>query len=99
MMPEDILEIDVPGRVYLDNIRRLITIERYLKNKPLERKQIQDDLKSAISPNLLRAIQEKDISQNYLHLIRNIIRERKTKIKKWEKKNYGKKRKCFSKNN
>ncbi len=59
MMPEDILDVSVESRVYYDNLRRLIVIERFLKNKKLNFQDIDGEINHLLGSSM-RPILEKN---------------------------------------
>lgn len=82
MMPQDLLEIRLGGRAFFDNIRRLVTIERFLKDKNSDIKEINDDLKRLIEPNLYEQIRHnEEIDDNTILILRKIIRAKLKSIK------------------
>lgn len=82
MMPEDLLDLEVSSRIYFDNLRRLITIERFLNNKQLSRKIILDEILNILPENLLNRIRSNQPTNNKeIKLIKNIIKEKIKKIR------------------
>ncbi|MBI2660663.1 hypothetical protein HYX09_00165 [Candidatus Woesearchaeota archaeon] len=75
MMPQDMLEIRLGSRAFFDNIRRLVTIEKFLKDKNPDIKEINDDLKRLIEPNLYEQIRNNgEIDDNAILILRKIIK-------------------------
>jgi len=83
MMPEDLLELKMPSKIFYDNLRRLITIEQFLKNKEIDRETILNQIKKEINLPLLSKIKEnKEINNKEMSLLRKIIKEKINKIKR-----------------
>ena len=80
MMPEDLLELELGSKTFLDSVRRLITIERFLENKDLEKINIESEKllgkEIYITMKNNERIDEKDIIK-----IREIIKDKLKKIK------------------
>ncbi|MCX6750573.1 MAG: hypothetical protein NTZ83_03885 [Candidatus Pacearchaeota archaeon] len=57
MMPQDVLKIKLNSRVYYDSIRRLIAIEKFLENKPLDPLSIDNEMKK----NLFQEVASLDL--------------------------------------
>ena len=77
MMPEDLLEIDLSSKIFYDNIRRLITIEQFLKNEKLDRNIILNKIKNLIEGDLLDKIKDnQEINKEELDILRKIIKEK-----------------------
>src|SRR3989344_3783569 len=82
MMPEDLLELDLPIKIFFDNIRRLITIERFLHNKDLSRKVILEEMKRNIPQDILDKIKDnKYINNIEIIRLKRIIKEKLIRIK------------------
>ncbi|MBU0628529.1 MAG: hypothetical protein KKC75_05025 [Nanoarchaeota archaeon] len=83
MMPEDLLELNLPSKSFYDGIRRLITIENFLKNEKIDRKIINNQVEKAITNKLFDKIKSKGIitQEETVHL-RKIIKEKLTEIKR-----------------
>jgi hypothetical protein len=78
MMPYDLLEIKLNSRTFYDNLRRLITIERFLKGKSLDMLKINEELKNLMKIPLRDKIKNnEEIEQNSIEFLRKII---KTKL-------------------
>lgn len=83
MMPEDLLKIEMQSKVYFDNLRRLIVIERFLENKSLDIQSISNNLKKEIQIELYNKIKQNErINDDELKLIRKIIKNKIIKLKK-----------------
>jgi len=79
MMPYDLLEIKLNSRAFFDNLRRLITIEKFLKNKNLSMADINGELKNLVENRLYAKIKNnEEIEENSINFLRNIMR---TKLK------------------
>lgn len=83
MMPEDLLKITAPSRIFFDNLRRLITIEFFLNDKKLDINKINEELKKIIGKTLFTRIKNnEEIEKNTIENLRKII---KTKLNKLHK--------------
>ncbi|MBI4438764.1 hypothetical protein HY640_02440 [Candidatus Woesearchaeota archaeon] len=77
MMPHDLLEIRLGSRPYFDSLRRLITIERFLKNKSLDASEINREMKALMNLHLYKkAGNNEEIEQGSVNLLRKLIREK-----------------------
>ena len=86
MMPEDLLELKLPSKIFYDNLRRLITIEQFLKNKKLDREIILKQIKKEINIKLLNKIKNNDeINDKETNLLRKVIKEKIKGIKRMMK--------------
>lgn len=82
MMPEDLLEINVQSKIFLDNIRRLVTIERFLDKKLLNLYDINKDIWGLVNRNLYNRMDSNDLLLKHeIKFIRNIIKLKIKKIK------------------
>ncbi len=82
MMPEDLLEIRLSSRVFFDNLRRLITIERFLDNKKLNLNEINLELKGLLSQKLYERMKNnEEIDEKKIGGIREIMKDKLKKIK------------------
>src|SRR3989338_3853498 len=78
MMPYDMLEIDLRGRAFFDSIRRLITIERFLRNQSLEGASINKELKRLVKEHTYNMMRSNErLEKSALEFLRGII---KTKL-------------------
>lgn len=77
MMPEDLLELKMPSKIFYDNIRRLITIELFLKNRELNRETILNLINKEINIKLLNKIKDNEtISGEEINSLRKVIKEK-----------------------
>lgn len=75
MMPYDLLEIKISSRAFYDSLRRLITIERFLKNKSLDMFSINEELEILINAPLRDKIKcNENIEENSIKFLRKLIR-------------------------
>ncbi|MBW2974311.1 hypothetical protein KY366_01205 [Candidatus Woesearchaeota archaeon] len=80
MMPEDLLEIRLNNRIFFDNLRRLITIERFLYNKRLNLDEINSELRNLMGARKYERMKNnEEIEEGKIKDIREIM---KIKIKK-----------------
>jgi len=91
MMPEDLLKVRFPlGKVYYDSLRKLITLEYFLKNDEIAPDKIDSELIGLINAEKLKILKENHNVESYLlKEIRSIIKEKLALIHKLIK--YGKK--------
>jgi hypothetical protein len=83
MMPEDLLELRLPSKTFYDNLRRLITIEQFLRNKELERQELLNQVKKEINIKLLDKIKNnEEINSEEVSILREFIKKKIKKIKK-----------------
>lgn len=74
MMPYDLLEIKLGSRAFFDNLRRLITIEKFLKNESLNMLKIIRELKNLVNDVLFNKIKNnEEIEENSVNFLRKII--------------------------
>mgnify|MGYP001188387154 CR=1 FL=1 len=90
MMPYDLLDIKLSSRTFFDNLRRLITIERFLRNKNLNIVTINEELREIIKDRLYKKIRHnEEIEENSIKFLRKMIKTKleiiEALIKKWEK--------------
>ena len=77
MMPYDLLEIKLSSRNFFNSLRRLITIEKFLKNKSLNTKEINRELKILIKEILYHRIKnDEEIESNSIIFLRKIIKSK-----------------------
>ena len=82
MMPEDLLELKLPSKTFYDNLRRLITIEQFLRNKELERQDLLNQVKKEINIKLLDKIKNnEEINDGEIDILRRLIRVKIKNIK------------------
>ena len=83
MMPEDILELKVESRIFYDNLRRLITIERFLYDKEEDPREINNELKKLLGDYLFSYLKKNmEINEDIMKKLRNIIKKRLDSISK-----------------
>ncbi len=84
MMPEDLLKIIVNSRVFYDNLRRLITINKFLENQELNPIKINLELKSLLKNEFIytQLKNNEAIDKKIIEYLRNIIKRELNKIKK-----------------
>ena len=79
MMPHDLLEIRLNSRSFFDSIRRLITIERFLKDKSLDIAAINDEIEKLMKERLYKKTKNnEEIEEISVDFLRKMI---KTKLK------------------
>lgn len=83
MMPDDLLRINAGSRVFYDNIRRLITIERFLNNKELNPEEVTQELKNVLG-NLFEYLKNNELLDN--HVVDKLRKIIKIKLKGINKK-------------
>ncbi len=77
MMPYDLLEVKLSSRSFFDSIRRLITIERFLKNKILDIESINGELKKLLTERIYNKIKNNEnIEDNSILTLRKIIKSK-----------------------
>ncbi|MBI4919120.1 hypothetical protein HY837_04260 [archaeon] len=81
MMPEDLLEIDLNSRAFYDSIRRLLTIERFLDNKLLDNRLIDDESKKVLGVLYQSIKNNESINKENILFLRKIIKQKLAKIK------------------
>ncbi len=74
MMPEDLLKINAGSRAFYDNIRRLITIRRFLDNKELDAKSINSELKSLLGHLFEYSKENSESTSEMIKKFRKIIK-------------------------
>jgi len=97
MMPEDILEINVNSRVMFDNLRRLVTIEKFLDNASLNPLNIDKDTEKVLGNFLSQYLRNNEqIDDKLKSKVRDIIKLKLINIKnKMKKLKDGQKRKNY----
>lgn len=81
MMPEDLLDIRLNNRVFFDNLRRLITIERFLDNRKLDWNKVNLELKNLIGERLFERMRNnEEINERKIDDIRKIIKVKLRRI-------------------
>lgn len=77
MMPYDLLDIRLSSRSFFDSIRRLITIERFIKNKSLDMEDISIEIKNSMPEILYRKIKNnEEIENNSILALRKMIKSK-----------------------
>lgn len=77
MMPEDLLEIEMPSKIFYDNLRRLIAIECFLKNQKIGREKISDIMGQELDNKLLDKIKNNEtVNNKEIELLRGIIKKK-----------------------
>lgn len=83
MMPEDILEINVSSRILYDNLRRLLTIEKFLEEKNEDPVKINNELMKILGEQLFSQLKgNESIDEKSSERIRAVIASKLDKIKK-----------------
>lgn len=83
MMPEDLLKIELNSGIFYNNIRKLITIERFLEDKDANPKEIESSLEDLIKEPLLSLIKKNEqIEKNSVDELRRIIKLKIKSIKR-----------------
>ncbi|MDP3027737.1 MAG: hypothetical protein Q8N63_08595 [Nanoarchaeota archaeon] len=83
MMPEDLLELKMPSKIFYDNLRRLIAIEEFLRNKDLERGDLLNKIKKEINIKLLDKIKNnEEVNNEEMGILREFIKKKIKDIKK-----------------
>ena len=75
MMPQDLLHIRLGSRIFFDNLRRLVTIEMFLRNRRLDPAAINSELEKLVKESLYkRARNNEEIEANSVESLRKLIR-------------------------
>jgi len=83
MMPYDLLEIKLSSRTFFDNLRRLVTIERFLRNKNLDIAAINQELEDTVKSPLYQKIRNnEEIEGNSISFLRKMLKGRLVTIEK-----------------
>jgi predicted nucleotidyltransferase len=83
MMPEDLLTIKLKPRVFYDSIRRLLTIVRFLENRPLNPLNINKEIKNILGEKIAIDIRNnEDMNDDIIKKLRNIIKSKLNIINK-----------------
>ncbi len=86
MMPEDLLELRLSSKIFYDNLRRLIAVEEFLRNKDLGRQELLNKIKKDINIKLLDKIKNnEEINDGEIDILRRLIRVKIKNIKKMMK--------------
>jgi len=82
MTPEDLLKVNPESRTYYDSIRRLITIENFLENKPVDILEISNQLIKVLGETLFFLIKGNEIiEKEQIEFLRGIIKRKLDLIK------------------
>jgi len=81
MMPKDLLKININSRAYYDSIRRLTAIERFLDNKEINPKDVDEEIEILIGKSFRKIKENEEINEKDRENLKKII---KNKIKKIE---------------
>ena len=82
MTPEDLLKVNPGSRAYYDSIRRLITVENFLENKPVDILEISNQLTKIIGETLFFLIKGNEIiEKEQIEFLRGIIKRKLDLIK------------------
>lgn len=77
MMPQDLLEITLNSRAFFDSLRRLITIERFLKNNNLYTEEINIEIKGLANNILYNKIKNnEEIEEKSIGILRKMIKSK-----------------------
>ncbi len=83
MMPEDILTTNLSSKYFYDSLRRLVTIEQFLKGKGLDPKLINELLENALDKSLIKALMNNELlNKKEISDLRWRINEKLNYIKK-----------------
>ena len=83
MMPEDVLSVTVGSRVFFDNIRRLVTIQRFLEGKNLTIEEINKKVLQVLGKSIYGQLKgEEPVDEKTLHKVREVIRKLLVQIKR-----------------
>lgn len=82
MMPEDLLEISPNSKIFYDNTRRLVAIERFLKGEEENIEKLNKEVALLLGERLAFRLKEnQEINKENLHFIRRVFLEKIKKIK------------------
>ncbi len=82
MMPEDLLEISLNSKIFYDNTRRLVAIERFLKGEEENIEKLNKEVALLLGERLAFRLKEnQEIDKENLHFIRRVFLEKIKKIK------------------
>lgn len=82
MMPYDLLEITLSSRAFFDGMRRVITIERFLKNQDLDSAEINKELRGLLNERVYAKIRSNEIIEK--DTIADVRKAMKSKLKNIE---------------
>ncbi|OGJ21961.1 hypothetical protein A3K73_07880 [Candidatus Pacearchaeota archaeon RBG_13_36_9] len=84
MMPQDLLNLRLNPKVFYDSIRRLVTIEKFLKKEDLNPLNIEEEIKNLIGEPIFKNIRlGEEMGDAIIKRLKKII---KIKLKKIDKK-------------
>jgi len=85
MMPEDLLEVSLEeGKLYYDVLRKLVSIENFLKNKDIASDKVDEHLEKLIDKDKLIFIKENGLVKGAIKIeIEEIIRKKLNIIHKY----------------
>ena len=82
MMPEDILEFELDSRLYYDNLRKLFTIEYFLKDKKSKSELRNRIIEKSLGVDLAKRMSENDLLTNAEYIkVKDVIRKKIKLIK------------------
>lgn len=81
MMPEDLLKIKASSRTFYDNIRRLVTIEKFLDGDELSAEKINAQLKQILGKLFEYLKNNEELGEDILRRLRSIIKVKLRSIK------------------
>ena len=83
MMPEDLLTTTLSSKIFLDNLRRLVTIELFLDNKDLGYHNMIKTQQAALGPELYARMKSNDLLfEDEIEEVRKIFKEKIKAIRK-----------------
>lgn len=80
MMPEDILEFELDSRLYYDNLRKLVTIEYFLKDKKSKSELRNRIIEKSLGVDLAKRMSENDILTNAEYVKIKYVMKKKIKL-------------------
>lgn len=86
MMPQDLLNIKTDSRVFYDNLRRLITIRRFIFGKSLDPREAVFEIRKKLGDFLYNQLKNNElVNEKMLDFTRKIIKKELILIRKWQK--------------
>ncbi len=83
MMPEDILTTTLNSRYFYDSLRRLITIEKFLKEKEQDLRLINKQMEKYLDKDLIKTLINNEIlNEKEVDYLRKVIKEKLDYIKR-----------------
>jgi len=82
MMPEDLMKIKTNSRVFYDNIRRLMVIERFLDYKEESQEDAEKEMTKSLGRISEKIKNNKEISEKEVEDIRKVIKNKLNRIRK-----------------